>query len=269
MIILIDSGNSRIKLGWLKLQGIIRHREPTSVTIDRLALPELEKWLSSLPTKPCAAIGVNVAGEWRASAIAALLQQYHCSIHWVKAQAEVANLINLYREPTQLGADRWVAQVGVLSHLPKKHPPFILACFGTATTIDTVGPDNVFHGGLIVPGLNMMRQVLSEKAEGLPLAESGPSTPYPNNTQIGINSGIASAQAGALVRQWLVGWKYYRRGPAVYASGGSWPDVAMECKCLLNTVSSMTKSPTKIYYLENPVLDGLAVLATHHKRLHS
>ena len=41
---------------------------------------------------------------------------------------------------------------GVLSRLPGAHPPFLLASFGTATTIDTVGPDNVFAGGLILPG---------------------------------------------------------------------------------------------------------------------
>ena len=64
--------------------------------------------------------------------------------------AQHAGTDQRYRQPAQLGSDRWAA-AGVC-RLPGAHPPFLLASFGTATTIDTVGPDNVFAGGLILPG---------------------------------------------------------------------------------------------------------------------
>ena len=66
----------------------------------------------------------------------------------------------------------------MLSRLPGAHPPFLLASFGTATTIDTVGPDNVFAGGLILPGPAMMRNALAHGTANLPVAD-GASSPIP------------------------------------------------------------------------------------------
>lgn len=64
MILLIDSGNSRLKLGWLDPRT--GAREPEPVAFDNLDLRALGAWLQALADKPTRAIGVNVAGPARA-----------------------------------------------------------------------------------------------------------------------------------------------------------------------------------------------------------
>lgn len=214
MIILIDSGNSRLKVGWLDPSSPDMPREPAAVAFDGLDLDALDRWLAALPQRPSRALGVNVAGAERGAAISAILQRHGCAVTWASSQATTLGLVNRYKTPSQLGADRWASLLGVLSRLPGAHPPFLLASFGTATTIDTVGPDNVFAGGLILPGPAMMRNALAHGTANLPIAE-GQVVPYPTDTHEAIASGIAAAQAGAVVRQWLAGRQRYGQTPQI------------------------------------------------------
>lgn len=260
MIILIDSGNSRLKVGWLDASNPDMPREPAAVAFDGLDLDALDGWLAALPRRPLRALGVNVAGEARGTAIAATLQKHGCAVTWSPSQATTLGLVNSYRVPTQLGADRWASLLGVLSRLPGAHPPFVLASFGTATTIDTVGPDNVFAGGLILPGPAMMRSALAHGTANLPIA-NGQVVAYPVDTHEAIASGIAAAQAGAVVRQWLAGRQRYGQTPQIYAAGGGWPEVHQEIERLLADAGGAFGAAPVPVYLDHPVLDGLAAVA--------
>jgi type III pantothenate kinase len=265
MIILIDSGNSRIKLGWLDLQDVPHQRETAATAFDKGELAALDDWIAALPLRPRLALGVNVAGEPQAKALSTLFQQHRCKVHWIRAQAETLGLINCYKKPEQLGADRWISLLGILGHLPAQHPPFMLASFGTATTVDTVGPDNVFAGGLILPGPTMMRRSLAAGTATLPLAKGLP-VAYPTDTLAAIASGIAAAQAGALSRQWLAGWRLYGEAPTLYVTGGDWFDIAVESQRLLTEIGTAIGLEAMPFYLDNPVLDGLALLAANYQR---
>ena len=79
MIILIDSGNSRLKVGWLDPSSPDMPREPAAVAFDGLDLDALDRWLAALPQRPSRALGVNVAGAERGAAIAATLQRHGCA----------------------------------------------------------------------------------------------------------------------------------------------------------------------------------------------
>ncbi|AHV91188.1 type III pantothenate kinase [Bordetella holmesii] len=256
MILLIDSGNSRLKLGWLHLDS--GAREPEPVAFDNLDLQALGAWLQTLRHKPVRAIGVNVAGAQRGAAIAAAMKG--CAIEWKRPQRDVLGMTNAYRHQDQLGADRWAAMLGLHMRLPAGHPPALLASFGTATTLDTLGPDNEFAGGLILPGPAMMRGSLVHGTANLPLAE-GPVTPYPTETHEAIATGIAAAQAGALVRQWLAGHARYGKAPEVYVAGGGWTEVQPEIERLLRLVGASLGAVSTPTFLKAPVLDGLAALA--------
>ncbi|WYX28669.1 type III pantothenate kinase [Achromobacter denitrificans] len=260
MIILIDSGNSRLKVGWLDAANPATPREPAAVAFEGVDLDALDRWLAALPRRPAHALGVNVAGEARGLAIAAILEKHGCAMTWSPSQASTLGLANSYRVPTQLGADRWASLVGVLSRLPGAHPPFLLASFGTATTIDTVGPDNVFAGGLILPGPAMMRNALAHGTANLPVA-NGQVVAYPTDTHEAIASGIAAAQAGAVVRQWLAGRQRYGQAPQIYAAGGGWPEVHQEIERLLADAGGAFGATPVPVYLDHPVLDGLAAIA--------
>jgi len=260
MILLIDSGNSRLKVGWLDAAHPQAAREPAAVAFDNLDPDALGDWLGTLARTPTLALGVNVAGGERGEGIRAALARHGCPVHWITSRAELLGLRNRYTQPAQLGADRLVSLLGVRSRLAPGHAPFVLASFGTATTIDTVGADDVFAGGLILPGPALMRSSLARGTANLPVAD-GPVTDFPVDTHQAIASGIAAAQAGAVVRQWLAASQRYGRPADIYVAGGGWPEVQQETERLLALAGAVAGQPPAPAYLDRPVLDGLALLA--------
>lgn len=68
-------------------------------------------------------------------------------------------------QPEQVGADRLVNAVAVVSHYSY---PAVVVDFGTATTFDVVGADGAFHGGVIAPGVNLSMDALHRAAAKLP-----------------------------------------------------------------------------------------------------
>ncbi|WP_171961912.1 type III pantothenate kinase [Bordetella trematum] len=259
MILLIDSGNSRLKVGWLDpLSG---HREAQAEAFDNLDLQALARWLPTLAVKPVRALGVNVAGQARGQDIAAILAASGCPMHWVQPQRDALGMTCAYRDPAQLGADRWAAMLGLKTRLSQGHGPALLASFGTATTLDTLGPDDCFIGGLILPGAALMRASLARGTANLPLAE-GLLADFPTGTHEAITSGVAAAQAGALARQWLAGRERYGQPPALYVCGGGWHEVRAEVEQLLPRLADGGRAAPLPQALHSPVLDGLAALAT-------
>src|SRR5690606_19912919 len=61
MQVLIDAGNTRIKLGWT--QRGTGQREDQVLALEHNNIQHVAAWLAALPESPRAAIGVNVAGQ--------------------------------------------------------------------------------------------------------------------------------------------------------------------------------------------------------------
>ena len=80
--------------------------------------------------------------------------------------------INIDR-PEQAGADRLVNAVGAqVDH----EIPAIILDFGTATTLDLIGADGAYEGGIIAPGVNLSVVALERAAAQLPRLEVRPWT---------------------------------------------------------------------------------------------
>lgn len=280
MKLLIDIGNTRIKVGWLKPAG--GQRETLPLTLEHNAVGQFPAWLAQLDERPTAVLGVSVARpEVDAALDAILTQRYGLVTNWVRGQPLAAGVRNVYQHE-QLGADRWVSMLGLAQHGLIRHEggsPLMLASFGTATTIDTLcplpatatgnggsggsadGARFVFEGGLIFPGPALMRTSLASGTARLPEAH-GLARAYPLDTQQAISSGIAAAQAGALLRQWREGLERYGRAPMVFSSGGGWPEMQDEAQRILaRAQADLRLPPQPIQWLPTPVLDGLARLA--------
>ena len=276
MIVLLDVGNSRIKLGW---QHPSMGREPTvhAIALRPLeALPGLlRKWLSTLPMPVTGAWGVNVAGSVVGEHIEQVLRESGALIQWLLPTAQQFEVRNGYDNPQQLGADRWSALLGMAEHLvdPAQISPehsgskpvsgrlatkgpqaTVLATFGTATTIDTLSPELIFEGGLILPGPALMRQSLAQGTANLPLA-NGAGNNFPKTTLQAISTGVVAAQAGAVWRQCMIAEQHFRASPALFVSGGGWPEVESEIRTRLSHLN--------ITFISNPVLDGLARMTKH------
>lgn len=255
MKLLIDVGNTRLKLASLADDNL--------AFVGAIAIDNEQKWqaeleaaIKAIGTNPSACLVASVArpSVERAieNAIEAATGTQCVPVAWANSQTSAAGVTNAYPDPTQLGTDRWVAMIGLTRHFGKPHPPIVLASFGTATTIDTLGPDNEFKGGLILPGVSLMHEALANGTARLPFA-TGELATFPTNTASAITSGIVAAQAGAVTRQVNVVQQAYGQEPLVCVAGGAWPTVADELRRLL--------AQDPIHELPHVVLDGLAVLA--------
>lgn len=67
--------------------------------------------------------------------------------------------------PSQVGSDRIVIAVAALAEYKA---PLLLLDLGTATTIEAVEPDNVYMGGVIIPGVRVSLDALTSRAAQLP-----------------------------------------------------------------------------------------------------
>lgn len=192
MIICLDSGNTRIKWGvhdgeqWLA-QGALVHAE-----VDQLAELAM-RWPAATRL-----VLANVAGAAVGERIRAALGPLAGRLQEVRSSAAAGGVVNGYRFPEKLGVDRWCALIGSRS---LTQSPTLVVMAGTATTIDTLAADGCFLGGLILPGVELMRESLGKGTAGL-LVAAGEYHAYPQCTGDAIHSGVLEAQAGAIERAW-------------------------------------------------------------------
>ncbi len=78
--------------------------------------------------------------------------------HELVATAEACGVRNAYAEPARLGIDRWAALVAARQAYDGG---VLIADCGTAVTVDYLASDGRHLGGLIVPGLHLMRESLT------------------------------------------------------------------------------------------------------------
>lgn len=92
------------------------------------------------------------------------------------------------RRPEQVGADRLVAAIG--AHQLYKGAKLVIDS-GTATTIDVVGPDGGFEGGIISPGINLSMRAVHDAAAQLPrIAIQKPAAVIGQDTVSAMQSGV-------------------------------------------------------------------------------
>jgi len=187
MTLLIDSGNTRIKLGWCHPLSGARESQPVSVHADQL--DQLAVWLEAgqaplqefAQQKGVQALGVNVAGPQVQAQIDAAVSRLGLGpVRWLQAQEQAFGLHNDYEQAGQLGADRWASLLGLSDLLTQEYPVdqgALLISFGTATTIDLLGPaqNGVRHflGGSILPGPSLMLASLKQKIRRSSLRRMG------------------------------------------------------------------------------------------------
>jgi len=176
---------------------------------------------------PTAIVGCAVASEERVNAIdAAFRAASSQKVQWLGAAAQFDHdgitLRNSYRNPLQLGPDRWHALIGARARFPQGVLAVINA--GTATTVDGLNEDGRFVGGVIAPGIDLMRTSLAQGTARLPLA-AGEYVAHPDNSDDAICTGILDAQIGLIERR--VRRIREQAGALVHVvlSGGRGPDL--------------------------------------------
>lgn len=98
--------------------------------------------------------------------------------------------------PSQLGSDRIVIAVAALAEYKA---PLILMDLGTATTIEVVEPENVYLGGVIIPGVKVSLDALTSRAAQLPgISLDKPKSVIGKNTVDCMRSGMMYGTAAMI-----------------------------------------------------------------------
>ena len=200
MTLLIDIGNSRIK--WASM------RRQRRGAIQSAARPEAAQWHAFAAehwaqlTAPQKTVIANVAGTELAATITAWMQEHwQMQPHFVIAGAEAHGVRNGYCVPERLGVDRWAA---LLAARQRWRGAICIVDAGTAVTIDVLAADGQHLGGLIMPGVELMRRSLTERSEGIRVAAAAPAhgdiTLLARDTHDGISGGTLYAAVAAVDR---------------------------------------------------------------------
>jgi len=238
MILAIDAGNTRIKWGvhdgnvWLATGAV------ETGAAARLA----QAWAAAPPAAK--AIASNVAGEGVRAALEGACASRGIALQVIASQASQLGVVNGYREPAQLGSDRWAGLVAAHRLEPGNK---LVVNVGTALTIDALAGDGRFLGGLIVPGPALMRRSLDRGTAGLRLTE-GRFDDFPRSTPDAITSGAIQAGAGAVAQLRDAMARLGLAPGRAVLSGGAAGEIAPHL-------------PIACSIHENLVLDGLALIA--------
>jgi type III pantothenate kinase len=206
--LLFDAGNTALK--W----ALAADTEPRGLASGSLVLRD--DWCGALAltlrtvaagaagSSPIgAAVGCSVASEPVMREVAAVARDAVATEPvWLPATARFDHgaivLVNGYREPALLGADRWHAMIAARqAYAPK---PLVVVCAGTATTVDWIDAGGRFIGGVIAPGFALMTHSLAAGTARLPHS-AGSAVLAPDNTDDAIATGIADAMAGLVERR--------------------------------------------------------------------
>jgi type III pantothenate kinase len=235
MILCLDAGNTRLKWGLREVDGWRRQ--------GALSYQELAGLPAELPASPSGILACNVAGETVRQRIEAMAAGLKIPLAWLTSTAAACGVSNGYGSPQQLGADRWAALIAARS---LHAGPTVVVMAGTATTVDALDGGGRFRGGLILPGLSLMRAALARNTADLPHA-AGHYQSLPTNTDDAIVSGAIHATLGAIERM-----------------GSMLHDDAL---CLLSGGAAIELAPhmtLKHRLIDNLVLEGLARFSLVH-----
>ena len=192
MVIAVDIGNTNVVIGAFDADGIIFTERLSSARLST----ELEYTVllqTVLELNGC--ILSSVVPPMTQTLCKALLRTVGLKPLIVGAGIKTGLKIQI-DNPAALGSDR-VADAVAAAHYYQR--PVMIVDMGTATTISVVDKENVFRGGLIIPGVRVALESLSKRASQLPeINLEPPKSIIAANTVDCMKSGIIYSTASAV-----------------------------------------------------------------------
>ena len=184
MKLLVDIGNTRVKWTVIEEKPINSQGFNRSKTGIKASLNNHWKTLKNISSIHVA----NVAGDKIAEQLTAWTEkQWQLTPIFIQSEKKRFGVTNAYEHAERLGVDRWCALIAARQHA--RQASCIIDC-GTAITIDIVTKYGVHQGGVILPGLNLMRKALSNNTSELKnIAEESNFQTLAVNTQSAIQAG--------------------------------------------------------------------------------
>lgn len=219
MLLLSDVGNTTTVVGLWNGDRII-HRWRVSTDRERTS-DEIRLLLRSMLAEE----GAEVTGGALSSVVPPRTEAWRAALEGlidgplVVVGPGVKTGIALHIDnPREVGADRVANAIGASRLFGA---PVVVVDFGTATTVDLVGPDGSYRGGAIAPGLEVSADALVTHTAALRRVELvTPRSPVGRSTVEAIQSGLIYGYAGLV--DGLVGriLEVLGEGCPVVATGG-------------------------------------------------
>lgn len=253
MLLLVDAGNTRIK--WALIDRTIPnpvlgtwHASGSVLRSEAELLVETWRSFSIGRILISNVAGSGLRDELQMAVLRALGTR-PVAVEWFASTEKMGGVQNAYRNPVQLGCDRFAAAIGAHALFPAR--ALLVATCGTATTLDAVSAEGTFIGGMILPGLGLMATTLAKNTAQLPevALHADDVHPFADNTDAAIVSGCLAAQAGAIER-------------AGTALAANFPDRPVSC-ILAGGAADLIAPHLNINYerVDNLVLIGLQTVA--------
>ena len=219
--LLIDIGNSRVKWGWASRSRI----EPGEPFATSASLDEFPRRWAGLPA-PAQVVAANVAGAGIGDSLKAFTEQrWGLAPRFVHSQAQAFGISNGYTNPEKLGVYRWLALIGARQ---AGTGPWCVADCGTAITVDALDAEGRHLGGLIAPGLALMRAALARGTHALPLAGTDAEVGLARDTAAAIANGARQAAAGLVERAFRDTARRLGVAPRLLLTGGDAPVIGAD-----------------------------------------
>ncbi|MBT3047091.1 MAG: type III pantothenate kinase [gamma proteobacterium symbiont of Ctena orbiculata] len=143
--------------------------------------------------------GVHIASVRRQQVDLKLLQwierEWGIEARFAETRRQEHGVTNGYRQPGQLGVDRWLALIAARALSPSAQ--IVVDC-GSATTIDAMDDEGRHIGGIILPGKRLLADALRQNTDIPPHDEGVIRDYFAADTASGILTGAVVAQCATV-----------------------------------------------------------------------
>jgi type III pantothenate kinase len=143
-----------------------------------------------------------------------------------RSSPQAAGVSNGYDHPERLGVDRWLALLGAYHSV--KGSVCVADC-GTAITVDVVDGEGRHQGGVIAPGLALMRRALAVATDGAVAGGGSFRGVFARETEAAVQGGTVNAAAGLIEKLMAESGRVLDTQPFLILTGG---DAAPVAECL-------------------------------------
>ncbi len=266
MLLAIDVGNTNTVFGLYKereLIGSFRITTDTAQTSDEIGMKILQyyQFRGFHRNETTAVIIASVVPPAMYSLTNAIRKYFDLQPVVIGKDVD-PGILNLYRNPREVGIDRLVNAVSAIEKYGK---PLIIVDIGTATTFDCIDENGAYLGGAIFPGIKIAMEALFMKASKLPRVDIvRPDRAIGRTTVQSMQSGAVRGYVGALTGIITDMKQEMAPGVKVIATGGMGRMMAEYCPLIDAVDSNLTLDAMQMIYERNPEAfkDRSAGLAT-------
>ena len=200
MLLVVDVGNTQTHFGTYRSGQLVEHWRFTTVrdsTADELGavlrnLLELRGiGLADLGASIVSSTVPQLRPEWEAMAA-----RYLVHVMLAVGPGIKTGMALRYDNQREIGPDRLVNAVAAYERVKGA---CVVVDFGTAVTFDPVSAEGEYLGGIIMPGVEISMEALTNRAAALPKIELGPPRSLIGKTTVdAIRSGVIYGFAGSV-----------------------------------------------------------------------